>query len=218
MQKTQQSLSLQGSYIGSLNEKAIRHGSGVYHFSNASFTFEGTYVNGIREGFGRLFLGTPGEDPEWILEGTFVNGEINGFGRKRWSDGSSYEGNFVLGEPHGQGRLELVEGRRGSCLGGLLYEGNFNLGVFDGAGRQSFFDELSRRRATYEGEFSAHKRHGKGKIIWEPCDLPPPQSSSSEEYFDNSTAESKQAPSSRPSTAASTRPNSAALRVASVSS
>jgi hypothetical protein len=218
MQKTQQSLSLQGSYIGSLNEKAIRHGSGVYHFSNASFAFEGTYVNGIREGFGRLFLGTPGEDPEWILEGTFVNGEINGFGRKRWSDGSSYEGNFVMGEPHGQGRLELVEGRRGSCLGGLLYEGNFNLGVFDGAGRQSFFDELSRRRATYEGEFSAHKRHGTGKSIWEPCDLPPPQSSSSEEYLDNLTAESQQAPSSRPSTAASTRPNSAAARVASVSS
>ena len=217
MIKTQMG-SLQGSYVGSQNSKAIRDGHGTYLYSNSSFSYEGQYVNGIREGFGRLLLGTPGEEPEWVLEGTFQNGEVNGFGRKRWADGSSYEGNFVMGELHGQGRLELVESRRGSCIGGLLYEGNFNFGVFDGYGTQCFFDEQSRRRATYEGNFAAHKRHGKGKIVWDPCDHPPAQSSS-EETPDSRT---DSLPNSRPSTAgtrpssgAGTRPSSAAAAVAS---
>jgi hypothetical protein len=196
------------TYQGSQNSKAIRHGQGIYQFpENASFTFEGTYVNGIREGFGRLLLGTPGEEPMWVLEGTFSNGELNGFGRKKWSDGSSYVGNFLMGEPNGQGRLELSEDRRGSCLGGLLYEGTFNLGIFEGIGCQSFFDDLSKRRAIYEGEFMNHKRNGKGKIIWESNDQPPTIS-----FVDDSVTTSAiiSTTNSRPSTAGSVRPNSAA--------
>ncbi len=76
-------------------------------------TYEGTYVKGIREGFGK-FSHSDGS----VLECNFTRGQ--GIGEGTWStqDGSFYKGNIVNYRRHGFGVMEFANGNK--------FEGTFN--------------------------------------------------------------------------------------------
>jgi hypothetical protein len=69
-------------------------------------TYEGYFVNGIPNGYGKLFYPATG----CIYFGEFKDGKENGIGTLRWPDGQGYTGEYKDGEPHGTGFSFGVKG------------------------------------------------------------------------------------------------------------
>jgi S1-C subfamily serine protease len=97
--------------------KIIKYQKGVYES-----TFEGEYVNGIREGKGK-FTHKDGT----VREGTFVNGQMTGKGTMTAEDGQKYEGEFINYRMHGQGITYFPNGSKfeGFFVSDRPYTGKF---------------------------------------------------------------------------------------------
>ena len=88
-------------YVGEISaETKLRHGKGKYKYPNPYFTYEGDWVDGVKDGQGVLYFADGGR-----YEGEFKDGEITGYGERIWPDGSRYEGYFEKGEKHAEGKL-----------------------------------------------------------------------------------------------------------------
>jgi hypothetical protein len=64
-----------------------RHGQGKYTYKSGRI-HEGSYVNGKRQGKGKLI------DERGVCEGMFEDGKINGRGKFQFHNGDLYEGDF----------------------------------------------------------------------------------------------------------------------------
>ena len=56
---------------------------------------------------------------KWIRNGIFKKIFPNGKGKKRWKNGSEYEGNFEEGKENGKGKKKLKEKEFGFGLMGI---------------------------------------------------------------------------------------------------
>uniref|UniRef100_A0A7S0WZ70 MORN repeat-containing protein 5 n=1 Tax=Chlamydomonas leiostraca TaxID=1034604 RepID=A0A7S0WZ70_9CHLO len=135
---------LNACYKGEYNAAGQRHGFGKYTYPNGFATYEGQYVNGEKQGQGRLTF----KDGGWY-EGTFVQDEISGHGTRRFANGSTFTGQFELGEMHGPGVLTLANGDR--------FEGTMDHNRMQGEGVYTF-----RNGDVYQGDFIDHQMTGRG--------------------------------------------------------
>ena len=109
----------------------------------AQGTYEGDFVNGVREGQGTLTW------DGYRYEGAFQGGVMDGYGVLATPMGAVYRGRFSAGLRHGQGTLQLPSGD--------LYSGTFEADVIAGAGRYEWANG-----DVYEGAFAAGEPHGEG--------------------------------------------------------
>ena len=91
------------SYEGEFHEN-VYHGIGK--LVTATSTYEGSFVNGKREGQGVLVLSNNGRR----FEGLFSDDGASGIGRVFLSQGNVFEGRWQNGQYHGCGRLSYPNG------------------------------------------------------------------------------------------------------------
>ncbi len=77
---------------------------------------------------------------------------LNGYHKKRFEDGSMYEGNFVNGRLEGKGTMIYV--------GGASYSGEWHNGLREGHGTWNYADG-----GSYVGEWHRGQMHGRGKLV-----------------------------------------------------
>lgn len=139
---------------------------------NGTAVFKGTWINGTRNGPGKLFY----PDLNRSLEGEFRGDSIcNGKGFLRLSDNSTLEGEFVNRTLTGQGKV--------TNRWGTVFEGNFDRGQLHGYGKEThlsgitvegYFNHWDRVNGTqrfadgttYIGTFHKHTFHGFGTITY----------------------------------------------------
>ena len=76
---------------------------------------------------------------------------LNGYHKKKFDDGSVYEGNFVNGRPEGKGTMKYV--------GGASYIGEWHYGLREGEGTWNYPDG-----GSYIGSWVRGRRHGRGTL------------------------------------------------------
>ena len=109
-----------GSYVGEVDEKGLKHGKGSYKWLDGSF-YEGDFEKDFRHGIGH-FRWANGES----YKGDYLQDQRTGQGIYTWSDGSFYEGGFLNGKRHGTGVFIAAEG--------LKYEGEWFDDLLHGKG------------------------------------------------------------------------------------
>ncbi len=169
-----------------LSERVVVKGTKTY----PNGTYEGEFVDGLREGFGRftffngsVFEGQYSNDREngkgiFIcndgerFEGSFKDNQYNGYGTIYYPNGSRYEGSFVNGLRHGQGVMNYVDGvcykgafEKGGCHGeGVMYFANkdYCQGTFEDNSILGEAIFIFANGDRYEGTFKNGLFHGKG--------------------------------------------------------
>jgi hypothetical protein len=131
----------------------VRHGTGEYRFSNPYFTFEGSYVDGKRNGHGRLLFGAGGCDG--FLEGEWENGELVGVATRVWEGGRKYVGEMMGCEMHGKG--EWTDGR-------TRFRGQFEHNSRNGGGEEETLNSRGEVVETFRGTWVNNRRHGPGHL------------------------------------------------------
>ena len=76
---------------------------------------------------------------------------LNGYHKKKFDDGSVYEGDFVNGKPEGKGTMKYV--------GGASYIGEWHYGLREGEGTWNYPDG-----GSYIGSWVRGRRHGRGTL------------------------------------------------------
>ena len=114
---------------------------------NHELIYEGDYVNGKKEGNGKIVY----QNGKYYI-GEFKEGERNGNGTLFDNDNSIiYEGQFKNDEIHGKGKLYHNNE--------IIYEGDLIDGKVEGFGK-----EYLSNGTYYIGEFKNYEKNGKGKI------------------------------------------------------
>lgn len=140
-------------YVGQ-QKKAVRHGYGVYTYTNQFFQYEGNWVDGKKEGIGKFLM----KDGSYYY-GEFNNGEIEGNGMRYFAlNGSKYTGTFHKGELHGKGIMKYKNGS--------VYDG-----TWDHNKREGYGILKEKDRYTYKGTFQQNKKHGSGTQNYENGDI-----------------------------------------------
>ncbi|KAM5140338.1 MORN repeat-containing protein 1 [Mantella aurantiaca] len=135
-------------YVGDV-KKQLRHGYGVYIYTNSFFRYEGEWEDGKKHGHGKLLF----RDGSYY-EGEFIHGEITGNGLRYWAtSGNFYSGEFHEGELHGHGVMHYRDGGR--------YEGEFVFGIREGHGLL-----VAEDGQTYSGAFHNNKKYGEGQMSY----------------------------------------------------
>lgn len=124
-----------------------QNGTGTYRYSG-NVTYTGRFVNGQREGNGKMSL-TNGN----VYEGQFQKGRMQGEGTMTYANGDRYVGPWNNDQPNGKGKYFFKNG-------GERYEGFFVNGKFEGQGTMRYPDG-----AYYTGNWSNNKKHGAGKLV-----------------------------------------------------
>ncbi|KAM9299338.1 MORN repeat-containing protein 1 [Gastrophryne carolinensis] len=138
----------QQHYAGDV-KRQLRHGYGIYVYTNSFFRYEGEWKDGKKHGHGKLLF----RDGSYY-EGEFVHGEITGNGLRYWAtSGNKYSGEFEDGELHGHGVLHYNDGGR--------YEGEFVFGLREGHGLL-----IDKEGQTYSGAFHNNKKYGEGQMSY----------------------------------------------------
>jgi hypothetical protein len=145
----------------------VPNGRGSLHMPGGHYT-QGQFADGLANGICVQSASSRGR----YFEGTLVNGRRQGVGVYSWSDNSLYEGEFADGLPHGQGMLKLHDGRtynggfdRGVPTGqgrlelGWVAEGQFVAGILEGDAVL-----VMPNKARFTGGFKAGWRQGKGQL------------------------------------------------------
>jgi len=109
--------------------------------------YVGNLVNGIRSGFGTLYINDGGK-----YEGYWKNDKYNGDGFLLMDDGGYYEGNFLDGFIHGKGFYTYSNGD--------TYNGDFEYGIRSGFG--SYYIDHDNK---YTGYWKNGLRDGKGNGV-----------------------------------------------------
>ena len=136
-------------YIGPLFY-GLPNGNGRKYFKDGRI-FEGNFVNGKREGSGRITF--PNKKSIFYI-GQYKNDVGNGKGKEFYENGNvAYEGDFVNNNRQGYGKEYYENGK-------LKYEGNFFNDKYEGNGKYYYEDGNS-----YDGQWSNDKRNGKGKLL-----------------------------------------------------
>ena len=133
---------------GELTEGQLQ-GEGMEYDESGLLTYQGSFVNGQREGEGSLY-----ENGVLCYQGEFSKGIPNGQGVSYYpSGGQEYVGTFHQGVYDGEGTLYYENGQ-------TRYKGLFSAGNFEGQGRLYQEDgEL-----LYEGSFQEGVYAGEGKL------------------------------------------------------
>lgn len=112
--------------------------------------YEGSLVNGVREGFGKLTYADGS-----VYEGEFANNLPSGNNETLlFADGRRYQGTFIEGQMQGYGTLEWPNGD--------VYVGTFNANAITGTG--TFY--WQNGNVSYKGTIEDGERHGLGVMIW----------------------------------------------------
>ena len=107
-----QNYSMEGLYIGEVNQIGFKHGRGVLIDSRSKEYYVGYFINDVKEGEGTVYKG----DGKMFYKGMFVKNEKNGKGKFFLENKSTLEGVFNnIGE--GKGVLIKENGEK--------WEGNF---------------------------------------------------------------------------------------------
>ena len=107
-----QSYSMDGLYIGEVNQIGLKHGRGVLIDSRSKEYYVGYFRNDLKEGEGTVYKG----DGKMVYKGMFVKNEKNGKGKLFLENKSTLEGVF---NNIGEGKGVLIKGN------GEKWEGNF---------------------------------------------------------------------------------------------
>ena len=114
-------------------------------------TYEGEFLNGIREGKGKF-----SHKSETILECNFKNGQAIGYGKYDLGNGNYYNGEIVNYRQHGNGTLKMANGSKfeGFFVSDRMYTGKFT--NFDGKVTyiQKYFpvEKISEKSGRYKPE------------------------------------------------------------------
>ena len=159
-------------------------GAGYLVYKNGD-KYEGSFVQGLREGKGVLNFGDNNANNRLSYEGEWLKDIISGNGTMKWKDGSIYVGAFENNLKHGQGfytypaddneGLASYDGewKKGlpSGFGTLIYKekGKQYIGQWlnnykQGYGLMTFGEESEILK--YEGEFKGDERSGNGTMVW----------------------------------------------------
>ena len=153
-------------FIGILDQEEKLPLKGIYIYSSGDY-YEGEFVNGKKEGEGKLIYSNGN-----IYEGSFLGGFPNGKGKLTQTDNDIYEGEWKNGKINGQGirlhnngdkyvgnHLNDVRSGKGLYLfiNGDSYNGNWVNGKANGKGILKF-----RNGDVYDGEFKDNCICGKG--------------------------------------------------------
>jgi hypothetical protein len=114
----------------------------------ANGTFQGTYLDGLRQGKGVFTLANGNR-----YDGDFLDDKRTGKGFFTWINGDKYEGDFVDGKRTGKGVITWPIGSR--------YEGDFVDDKRTGKGIMTW-----PSGSRYEGDFIDGKRTGKGILTY----------------------------------------------------
>lgn len=139
-------------YEGEVDEKDRPDGEGklihTSYYSGGSYTYEGHFIKGKREGLGVLVQGRSRYEGEW------KNNLRDGFGTQVYSYGAHYVGYWKADKHHGEGTLTEKDG--------TIYEGKlFDMGAIIGCGKVTY-----PNGDVYEGPIKFNKREGRGKIVY----------------------------------------------------
>lgn len=177
-------------------------GFGKSYRADGSVRYEGEYKNGLFNGNGTFYYYADDKQGRHRYIGTFVNGRREGQGRLEWSDGTLYEGMFHDNEFFGKGVMTWPNGDRyegeykcgkrdGSGVyitaKGVIFDGEWRDNHREGkivttypngdryectwrddkayTGWVKMFD--AKNRCIYDGEIKEGKRHGHGKSYFE---------------------------------------------------
>ena len=114
-------------------------------------TYEGEFLNGIREGKGKF-----SHKSETILECNFKNGQAIGYGKYDLGNGNYYNGEIINYRQHGNGTLKMANGSKfeGFFVSDRMYTGKFT--NFDGKVTyiQKYFpvEKISEKSGRYKPE------------------------------------------------------------------
>jgi hypothetical protein len=123
----------------------LPHGKGTMKYSGSGQrTYEGDWVNGVREGLGSLlFKDGRGYVGEW------ANDKRHGTGTSTRYKGQVYTGSWKNGVMYGHGVLIQADD--------TVYEGHFSCGLMSGKGTMKWYDGR-----VYTGSWSSNQRKGRG--------------------------------------------------------
>ena len=133
-------------YEGQIKDSNM-NGKGILKTFNNKILYEGDFVNGEKNGKGKIIF----EDGT-IYEGNIEYGMFKGNGKMIWKNGYEYEGEFNGPVLSGKGKLTGPEGD--------IYEGDFENNLFHGKGKYKF----NKSGNEYEGDFQYGIKKGKGKF------------------------------------------------------
>ncbi|XP_073459094.1 MORN repeat-containing protein 1 isoform X1 [Aquarana catesbeiana] len=149
MAASRKALRVSKQYAGDV-KKQLRHGYGIYVYTNSFFRYEGEWKDGKKHGHGKLLF----RDGSYY-EGEFVHGEITGNGLRYWAtSGNKYSGEFQEGELHGHGVMQYKDGGH--------YEGEFVFGIREGHGLL-----MDKDGQTFSGAFHNNKKYGEGQMSYQ---------------------------------------------------
>ena len=178
----------------------LKNGNGKvkeYYSFGENIIFEGEYLNGLKEGNGKVFF--IDKEKKLIFEGVYRNGkrwngkgyDIDGTLSYELKNGKGfveeydyinkhliYQGDYLNGVKNGQGR-------KFSFIG-LIFEGEFNKGIIMGKGKEYEQDDI-----IFEGEYINGNRYGLGKeydngnLIFEGEYINGKRNGKGIEYFEN---------------------------------
>ena len=112
---------------------------------NDDYSYDGNFVNGLKEGKGKMIFKKFGD----LYEGEFHNDKINGRGYYLWQNKESYIGDFVDAKMHGKGVYKWPDGSQ--------YEGDYFNNIKEGNGIYKWKDGR-----VFQGSFERGRPHGYG--------------------------------------------------------
>ena len=140
-----------GDYYVGQSLKGIKHGKGKIYYSDGNIKYEGEFVNGKKEGRGKLIF----VNGEYYI-GQFSNNKLNGKGKMYYNNSTiKYKGDFVNGKMERSGKYIFEDGD--------YYIGQFSNGMRNGKGILYYKNNNIR----YEGDFVNNKMEGNGKYFYE---------------------------------------------------
>ena len=145
-----------GKIIYEINNE---NGKGKEYDIEGNLIFEGKYLNGKRNGYGREY-----DFSSLIFEGEYLNGKKHGWGREYSSKTLIFKGKYFNDVKwNGQGyygyegkiEYELINGKCSSYVlfYKLIYEGEFSCGKRKGKGKEYHYDKI-----IFEGEYLYNNR------------------------------------------------------------
>uniref|UniRef100_A0A3Q4AHB1 Radial spoke head 10 homolog B n=1 Tax=Mola mola TaxID=94237 RepID=A0A3Q4AHB1_MOLML len=148
------------SYEGEVHN-GIRHGTGTYKCAKTSVSYTGQWDQGKRHGQGVLYYN---QDKTSWYNGDWVKNSREGWGMRRYPSGNIYCGEWKSNLRHGEGTmrwLNLDQHYVGMWEKGLQHGRGTHIWILRQAtGSQSLMSN------QYKGDFVQGQRHGQGTIYY----------------------------------------------------
>lgn len=109
--------------------------------------YEGEFVDGKKEGYGKLTLSKGRES--FSYQGHFRNDKIDGEGELTYANGDTFKGSFTEGKKNGEGVYECKAKQE-------TFEGHWDMDIKNG----KFVEIKHKEQARVIGNFINGERHG----------------------------------------------------------